>query len=157
MKVVLLQDLRGLGRKDDVRNVSDGYARNFLISRGIAKPATGKDIRKIDAAKHDLAEANVRVGEILTELNRETQTAPIKVFIKTGDKGEVFSSVKEAEVQEALIAAKPQFGTLKFKIELGEHIKELGIYEISINAGRGVRNTFKIEVGSKNQRVEGGE
>lgn len=146
MKVVLLQDLRGLGRKDDVRNVSDGYARNFLIPRGVVKLATSKDLQKLDTARHELAEANTKAGEMLEELHRETQSAPISVPIETGEKGEIFSSLKEEDVRRALITAKPQLAELKLQIELEKHIKDLGIHEAGINAGRGVRNTFKIKI-----------
>ena len=148
MKIILLKDLRGLGRKDDVKNVPDGYARNFLIPQGIAKLATGKELKKIDTEKHNLAETDARVGEMLEELHRETQSAPIGVPIKTGEKGEIFSSMKEADVRQALMAAKPQLSALEFKIELGKHIKEIGIHEARINAGRGIKNTFKIKIES---------
>jgi len=149
MKIILLKDLRGLGRKDDVRSVSDGYARNFLIPQGIVKPATSKELKKINTQKENLAETDIQIGEMLGELHRETEFAPINVPIKTGKKGEIFSSVKEADIREALLTAKPQLGVLKFEIELEKHIKEVGIHEAGINAGRGIKNTFKIVVSSE--------
>ncbi len=149
MKIILLKDLRGLGRKDDIRNVSDGYARNFLIPQGVAKPATSRELEKINTQKESLAKTDIQIGEMLGELHRETESAPISVPIKMGKKGEIFSSVKEVDIRKALLTAKPQLGVLKFEIELEKHIKEVGIHEAGINAGRGIKNTFKIEVKAK--------
>ena len=146
MKIVLIKDLKGLGRKDDVKNVSDGYARNFLIPHGVAKLATGKELEKIGVEKQNLAEMDARVREVLEELHRKTQSAPIGVPIKTGSRGEIFSSIKEADVRQALMTVEPRLGGFEFDIKLEKHIKKAGIHEAEINAGRGVKNTFKIEV-----------
>jgi large subunit ribosomal protein L9 len=146
MKVVLIKDLRGLGRKDDVKNVPDGYARNFLIPHGVVKPATGKELERLDIKKQNLKDANAKIEKILKELHRETQSAPISVPIKTGSKGEIFSSIKEAEVRQVLMGVEPRLGNFEFDIKLEKHIKDLGVHEIEINAGRGIKNTLKIKI-----------
>ena len=131
MKVVLLQDVEGQGKKDDLINVSDGYARNFLFPKKLAVEADAKvlnDIKNKEAAKQ-------RRIELEKQAARDTAAKLagllVKIRIKEGADGKFYGSVTTKDISEAL---SEQFGidVDKRKIVLGESIKSYGTYTVDV-------------------------
>ena len=146
MKVILLQDVKTLGKKGDTVEINDGYARNFLFPQKLAveaKPGTLKEIEKKRAAQEAreaeaLAEAKARADSLKGRV--------IELKIKCGSQGRLYGSVTTAEVAEAL---EKQYGYAadKRRIDLGDPIREVGDREISIRLHPGVSTTMVLRVG----------
>ena len=146
MRVVFLKDIKGVGRTNEIKNVSDGYARNFLIPKGLAKPATEGDITRVQKIEASDKDKIAMTKEALRTLQKETESAPIKLYIKTGKKGEIFSSVKGPDIESVLLREKPHLSQLEIKIKTPKPIKELGPQKIEISAPQGIKNYFYIEI-----------
>lgn len=145
MKVILLSDVKALGKKDQVVNVSDGYARNMLMPKGLAVPADSKNMNALKVRKkveEKIAAENLAEAEALAaSLNDKKVTVGIKV----GAGGRVFGSVSTKEIAEAI---QDQLGITvdKKKMNLPAPIKELGITEVSIRLHPQVAAVVKVEV-----------
>ena len=145
MKVVLLKDVKNVGKRDDILNVSDGYARNFLFPQKLAveaKPGTLKEIERKRAAQ------DAREAELRTEALAKAELLKNKIIVlqvKCGDKGRLYGSVTAAEVAEAL---EKQHGIKadKRKIDIGDPIRETGIREISVWLYSGTTTPMKLNV-----------
>ena len=131
MKVILLQDVKGKGKKDEIVNVSDGYARNFLFPRKLAAEADAKilnDIKNKEAAK-------IRRIELEKQAARETaeklQTLLVKIPIQSGADGKLYGSVGTKDIAEAL-AAQHGVEIDKRKIVLDSPIKAYGTYTVDV-------------------------
>ena len=131
MQVVLLQDVKGTGKKGDLVNVSDGYANNFLIKKNLATPATKENINTAKMAKK--AEAHKKQVELddARALQAEVNGKTVKLAVKVGENKKLFGSITAKEIAVAL---KDQHGfdVDKKKIILSEPIRELGQYEVDI-------------------------
>lgn len=142
MKVILKQDVKGQGKKGELVQVSDGYARNFLLPRGLAVEADAQamnDLRNKESAKqHHL---QVEKQEALAAANA-VEGKTVKVTAKAGQSGKLFGSVTSKEVAEAL---NGQYGIVidKRKIVMGD-IKAFGSYQAELKFNQGV--TAKITV-----------
>ncbi len=130
MKVILLQDVKAQGKKGDVIDVNDGYARNFLIARGLAEEATPKAIKDINSRKQaeqfHLEQEKQRMREIAEKL----KSAPVTVRVKSGETGKIFGSVTSKEIADAL--AEQGLDVDKKKIVLKEPIKLTGTYTLDV-------------------------
>ena len=145
MKVVLLKDVKNVGKRDEILNVSDGYARNFLFPQKMAAEATPgvlKEIEKKRAAQDareaaQLAEAQERAKELKGKI--------ITLKIKCGEKGRLYGSVTAAEVAAAL-EKQQGFAVDRRKIDLGDPIREVGDRPISIRLHTGVSTQMILRV-----------
>ena len=137
MKVILLQDVKALGKKGDVVNVSDGYARNMLLKKGIGKEANGQNINEEKVAKENL--------EAAKKLAEEMKDKEIRVSVKAGEGGRVFGSVSTKEIAEEI---KKQLGYEidKKKILLDAPVKALGYTEIGIKLHTKVTAKMRVHV-----------
>ena len=131
MKVVLLQDVKGQGKKDDLINVSDGYARNFLFPKKLAVEADAKvlnDIKNKEAAKQRRIELEKQAARDTAEKRAGTL---VKIKVKEGADGKFYGSVTTKDIAEAL---KEQCGIEvdKRKVVLGENIKGYGTYTVDV-------------------------
>ena len=126
MKVIFLQDVKGSGKKGEVKNVSDGYARNFLIGKGLAVEATAKNMNLLDgqkaSAQHKKDVEKQNAEEIAAAINGKT----VKAAAKAGNGGKLFGSVTAGNIAELI---EKQFGKKidKKKISLKTDIKNFGI------------------------------
>ena len=139
MKVILTQDVRGQGKRGQMIDVSDGYARNFLLPRKLAQEATADNIntmRMNDKAK-ERAEA--------LDLRNRMKDMTIVVTAKGGGAGRLFGSVTNTEVSEAL-AKQAGIQLDKRKIVLDEPIKAVGVYTVKCKLGYEINAELKIEV-----------
>ena len=145
MKVVLLKDVKNMGKRDDILNVSDGYARNFLFPQKLAAEATPGALKEIQRKR---AAQDAREAELLAEAKNKAAALKDKVItleVKCGEKGRLYGSVTSAEVAEAL---EKQHGVQvdKRKIDIGDPIRETGMRTISVWLYSGVTTPMKLDV-----------
>ncbi len=145
MKVVLLKDVKNVGKRDDILTVSDGYARNFLFPQKLAAEATPGALKEIQRKR---AAQDAREAELKAEAQAKAELLKNKVIVlqvKCGEKGRLYGSVTSAEVAEAL---EKQHGVKadKRKIDLGEPIREVGIREISVWLYAGITTKMKLDI-----------
>ena len=144
MKVVLLQDVKALGKKGDVVEVSEGYARNFLLTKKYAVEATPANLNtlKLQKANADriAAEQLAEAKDIAAKLENVTVT----VAIKAGENGKTFGSVSSKEIAQEL--EKQGLEVDKKKIVLPDPIKEFGKYEVKVKLHKDVQANVKVNV-----------
>ena len=145
MKVVLLKDVRNMGKRDDIVYVSDGYARNFLFPQKLAAEATPGTLKEIERKR---AAQDAREAELKAEAQAKAELLKNKVIVlqvKCGEKGRLYGSVTSAEVAEAL---EKQHGIKadKRKIDIGDPIREVGMREISVWLYTGITTKMKLDV-----------
>jgi len=146
MKVVFVKDAAKIGRKGEVKDVSDGYAHNFLIPKGFAVIATGQIQNKLQKEQREAEAKAMREMEKLQALKRELEKRTFTVHVKVGDKGQVFGGVREKDIAEA-INSKMNLQIDKHAVELDLPIKTLGEYSVTAKLGQQIaaRATIKVE------------
>jgi len=130
MQVILREDVKALGKMGDVVNVKDGYARNFLIPKGIAVEADPRNIKTLEHEKRKIQEAANRAKTSAEELASKLSSVKIAISAKAGEEDKLFGSVTAMDIADAL--KKEGFDIDKKKISLGEPIKRLGNYAVNI-------------------------
>lgn len=145
MKVIFLQDVKGSGKKGEVKTVADGYARNMLLPKGYAVEATAKNMNLLEGQK---ASAQHKIGlEIAAakEAAAKVKGKKVKISAKAGSNGKLFGSVTAGNVADAL---NEQFGVKvdKKKIALSTDIKNFGSYTAVIKFYNGITETIDIDV-----------
>ncbi len=131
MKVILLQDVKTVGKKGEIVEVSDAYARNVLLKKGQGKEATGKNINDLKlhrANEEKLAQAALDSARELAEKLKGRQ---VEIAVKTGEKGRVFGSVSSKEIAEE-IKAQLGYEVDRKKIQLASPIRDLGVTLVSV-------------------------
>ena len=146
MKVVLLKDVKGTGKKGEVKEVADGFAKNFLLKNNFAKVANNSALNenKIqkDAEKFHKAQEISAAKELAKKINGQT----IKLSIKCGSSGKTFGSVTSKEISEELL--KKNIDIDKKKIDLKEPIKAVGTYEVVARIYPEISAKFFVEINS---------
>ncbi len=144
MKVVLLTDVKGTGKKGEIKEVADGYAQNFLLKTGKARKADNGAISENKMKK----EANDYHKEMQKQdaiaLAQKINGTKILVKIKCGDNGKTFGSITSKEIADEL--NKKGFDIDKRKIELKEPLKTIGLYDVSAKLHPEVSAKFKVEI-----------
>lgn len=130
MKVILLQDIENLGKRYDVKDVKDGYARNLLLPKGLVKIANEEAMLWLKAQKAKEEEKAEEVLKKAQELASRIDGQEVIVMVKVGDEGQLFESVNAQKIFEEL--KKMGLEIKKSQIELKEPIKELGEYPIKV-------------------------
>jgi len=145
MRVIFLKDVKGVGRTGDVKAVKDGYARNFLIPKGVARPATEANVEDLSSQIESSRESLDALQAYFVELQQASLKSPLVFTVKVGERGEVFSSVSSEEVKERLVKEYPRLKEAHIKIE-ADHIRELGRHQVDVDLGRGIKGSILIEV-----------
>ncbi|WRS28057.1 50S ribosomal protein L9 [Oscillospiraceae bacterium MB08-C2-2] len=148
MKVILQQDVQGSGKKGDVVNVSDGYARNFLLKKGLAIQANAQAMQEVkskEAAKQHKIDMEVQEANKLADLLKDKT---IKVTAKAGAGGKLFGSVTAKEIADEL---KKQLNVTadKRKIVLENEIKAFGTYPVEVKLYQGISANLFVMVGEE--------
>jgi len=145
MKVILLKDIKSLGKKGEIKEVADGYARNFLLPHSLAVEASAGNVKNLmqemQAKLHreELEEAKAR--ETAGRLNELL----ITLRAKTGDGGRLFGSITDREIADEILKASG-ITVDKKQIEMKEHIKALGDYSVPIRLYHGVTATVRVKI-----------
>jgi len=149
MKVILLADIKGVGKKDQVINASDGYARNFLFPKKLAVEANSENMSKLKAKNDSNAYKKSLEKEAAEKLAQKIKGILLKISVKTGENGKIFGSITSKEIADNL---KEQYKIEidKKKIDLKEPIKTLGSFEVNIKLYEGVIGKLKMQMIGKN-------
>lgn len=145
MKVLLEQDVKGTGKKGEIVDVSDGYARNFLLPRKLATPADAQAINAASISKSAAAHKKFQAGVAARELAKQLEGVVITVKAKVGENGHLFGSITGKEIAAALLEQK-QVEVDKKKISLPDPIRALGEYTIRISVYESTFSNIKVIV-----------
>jgi large subunit ribosomal protein L9 len=145
MKIVLREDVETLGRKGDLLDVADGYARNFLVPRGLAIVATKGVVQQSEAMRRNRQIKDVRDREAAQEVASRLSGAPIEVKARAGEGGKLFGSVTTADIVAA-VQARSGIELDRRKLELAEPLKTLGPAEVAVQLHPEVTATITVEV-----------
>ena len=150
MKVILLQDVENLGKKDDIKRVADGYARNFLMPRNLVKLATKKALKELEKLKKLTTQKSEEELKIIQGITSKIDRQEIEIPVKIKKTGEIYGSITPTKISEVL--KKSGFDIKKKQIKLKETIKKLGEYPITITFDHGLEAEVKIIVIEKNPK-----
>ena len=145
MKVILLEDVKSLGKKGEIVNVSDGYARNFIIpkKKGVEATAANLNTLKLQKANEEKkAQENLEHAQALA---KELENATVEIKIRAGEGGKLFGSISSKEIAAA-ICEQYQLEVDKKKIVLDEPIKELGEHTVKIKLHKDVSAQVTVQV-----------
>lgn len=148
MKVILLENIKNVGKKDEVINASDGYARNFLFPKKLAVEANAENMSKLksreDSSKYKKNQEKKQAEEIAQKL----KGIMLKIKVKSGENGKIFGGVTTKEISDEL-KKQYEINVDKKKILLAENIKNLGTTIVDIKLYEGVIGKLKVDVISK--------
>lgn len=144
MKVIFLKDVKGQGKKGEIKEVSEGYANNFLIPRGLAIRANEGSIRQQEHHKAAEARRKEQEREEARELAKKLEAVTLTMKTKAGEGGRLFGSITSKHIAEEL--EKLGYRIDKRKIELGDPIRSLGVTQVPIRLHPEVTATLKVSV-----------
>ncbi|MEG0128424.1 50S ribosomal protein L9 [Clostridium sp.] len=145
MKVILKADVKGTGKKGEVINASDGYARNFLFPKGLAVEATTGNMKSHDIQKAAEAKRKAEELDAAKELAKKISDLTVSLKVKTGDNGKVFGSVTSKDIAEAL---EKEHGIKvdKKKVDIKDAIKTVGVYTVDVKVYPEVIGKLKVNI-----------
>lgn len=144
MKVILKSDVKKLGSKGDIVKVSDGYARNFLMPKGLAEEATQSNLNELQH-KEKIQERKYQENRAgAEELAGKLEEKDFVISVKAGENGRLFGSVTTKDIAKAV--KKEGFKIDKRKIDLSDHIKSLGVHKVNVKIFKDVEATLKVKV-----------
>lgn len=145
MKVILLENIKGVGKKDDVINAADGHARNYLLPRKLAIEANAENMSKLNNKKDSNSHKKDLEKQAAEEIAKKIKEIKLEIRVKAGENGKIFGGVTSKEISENL---KEQYKITidKKKIDLKENIKHLGTFEVSIKLYEGVIGKLSVIV-----------
>lgn len=144
MKVIFLQDVKGQGKKGEVKNVSEGYAQNFLIPRGLVRPATEGNVKTLEQQTAAEQKRKAQEKEDAIQLGKKLEEITVELKAKAGEGGRLFGAITSKQVADAL--EKTGVKLDKRKIEMPEPIRSLGVTQVSVKLHPEVKSTLKVHV-----------
>ncbi|MBS4022060.1 MAG: 50S ribosomal protein L9 [Dethiobacter sp.] len=144
MKVILIQDVKALGKKGEIKEVAEGYARNFLIPRGLVIEATASNLNRRQAEGKKQDQQLARLQDEAQKLARKINGQSVEITARTGEGGRLFGSVTSSDI--ALALQKKNITVDKRKIELDEPIKSLGTHSVRIRLHQHVIASLEVVV-----------
>lgn len=145
MKVILLQDVKALGKKGEVVNVNDGYARNFILPKKLGVEANGKNLNDLKLQKNNEANVAQEHLDAAKKLAEELKAGKVVLTMKVGEGGRTFGSVSSKEIAEA-VKEQMHLDIDKKKIQLKEQIKTLGTHIVSVKLHPEVTAELNVSV-----------
>lgn len=144
MKVILIDEIRGLGTRGDIVTVKDGYARNYLLPKNLAREATPGNLKSIEQERKKWALLAQKEKEIAAKAAEAVKGAKVVVQKRVGENGQLFGSVTSNEIADALHAKG--FEVDKRRIELARPIKSLGTHDVEVRLHHDVSAQIQVEV-----------
>ncbi len=144
MNIILTENVEGLGTIGDLVNVKPGYARNFLIPKGMALEANTRNVKELEHQKRQMERKMQRVMQAVEVLKSRIEGTKIEVTHRASEEGKLFGSVTSMEIEEKLVAAGIEID--RRKIQLPEPIKTLGKHEVPIKLDAGIIATVEVNV-----------
>lgn len=145
MKVILLESIKGVGKKDEIINASDGYARNFLFPKKLAVEANKENLSKLNSKNESKEFKKQTEKNSAEELAEEIKKTNLTIKVKAGENQKIFGGVTAKEISENL-SKQYKIEVDKKKIELKETIKTLGTFSVNIKLYEGVNAKLKVNV-----------
>lgn len=145
MKVIFLQDVKGRGKKGEVKNVADGYAQNFLIKQGLAVEATNASMKALEGQKNKEKKEAAEELAKSKELKEVLEKLTVELKAKSGEGGRLFGSITSKQIAEALQKAH-NIKVDKRKIEMDDAIRALGYTNVPVKLHPEVTATLKVHV-----------
>lgn len=150
MKIILREDIEKLGKMGDVVNVKDGYARNFLLPKGLAYIATEGAIKRIEAEKRRAEKRSEKERQLAEEIAAQIADVQLTIPMKVGEEGKLYGSVSQQMIANELQARG--FNVDKRQIIIEEPIKTLGIFDVKVKLHSEVIPTLKVWVINEEQQ-----
>ena len=144
MKVIFLQDVKGQGKKGEIKNVSEGYAQNFLIPRGLVRTATEGNVRTLEQQTAAELKRKAQEKEDAIQLGKKLEEITVELKAKAGEGGRLFGAITSKQVADALEKSGVKLD--KRKIEMPEPIRSLGVTQVSVKLHPEVKSTLKVHV-----------
>lgn len=145
MKVLLLQDVKGLGKKGEICEVKDGYGKNFLIAKKMADFATNEVINRYKAEQKRAAEQAAENQALMEMAAKKIEAITLKIQQKVGANGSLYGAITKEDIAKEL-AQKHRLEIDKKTIELKNPIKSTGMNEVEVKLGHGIHAVLKIDV-----------
>ena len=145
MKVILKADIKGVGKKNEVINASDGYARNFLFPKNLAVEANAENMAKLQAQKDSNQFKKDTEKEDAKKVAEKMKNIMVRITVKAGENGKIFGGVSAKDIAENL-EKQHNIKIDKKKIDLKETIKTLGVHIIDVKLYEGVMGKIKVDV-----------
>ncbi|TCJ17758.1 50S ribosomal protein L9 [Flaviaesturariibacter flavus] len=145
MDIILIQDVDNLGGKNELVKVKNGYARNFLLPRGLAVEATPSNRKQLAERQKVAAKKEAAMLAQIQEVIAKLQEGPVTVGAKTGTSGKIFGSVTSLQISRAIRDQKG-YDIDRKKITISDDVKELGSYKAAIDFGNGHHSEVTFEV-----------
>ena len=148
MKVILLDNIKGVGKKDQIINASDGYARNFLFPKKIAVEANNENMAKLKAKENSNQYKKSVEKEEAQKLAETLKGILLKINVKAGENGKIFGSITSKEIADNL-NTQYKIEVDKKKIDLKEPIKAVGTSSVTIKLYEGVTGTLRVQINNE--------
>ena len=145
MKVILTQDVKGLGKKDQLVNASDGYARNYLLPKKLAVEPTANNINLMNQKNESIRNKKIKDIELAQKVVEKLKEIDLDFKVKTGDNGKLFGAITSKEIAQEL---NDRYGIEvdKKKVVMAEPIKCVGSYEVEIKLYANISGKLKVSV-----------
>ena len=145
MKVILLKDVKKVGKKDQTVEVSDGYARNMIIPKGLGLPASAENLNNLKLKNKNEEKKEEKLRGIANENKEKIESSKIVLFIKAGSNGKTFGSITSKEIAEEVKNAL-KIDVDKKDVLLDESLKNIGTYDVKIKLHKDIVAILKVEV-----------
>ena len=145
MKVILLEDVKSLGKKGDLVDVNEGYARNFILKKNLGMEATNKNLNDLKLKKANQDKLSQEILDAARALAKEIETKEISIAIKVGEGGKIFGSISSKEIVEEL-KKQTDITIEKKKLQLPTPIKTLGTHDVPVKLHPKVTGKLKVVV-----------
>lgn len=144
MKVIFLQDVKGQGKKGQVKEVSEGYAQNFLLPKGLVKPATQGNVKTLENQSAAELKRKQQEKEEAIQLGKKLEEMTVGLKAKSGEGGRLFGAITSKQIAEAMQGLGVKID--KRKIELNDPIRTLGVTQVTVKLHPEVKTTLKVQV-----------
>lgn len=144
MKVIFLKDVKGQGKKGEIKDVSEGYAQNFLMPRGLVRPATEGNVKTLEQQTAAELKRKAQEKEEAVQLGKKLEEMTVQLKAKAGEGGRLFGAITSKQVAEAL--EKLGIKLDKRKIEMHDPIRTLGVTQVPVKLHPEVKSTLKVHV-----------
>ncbi|WP_048718142.1 50S ribosomal protein L9 [Bacillus sp. 522_BSPC] len=145
MKVIFLKDVKGKGKKGELKNVADGYAHNFLLKQGLAVEANASAVSTLNAQKKKEEKQAMEELEKAKELKEKLEKVTVELHAKSGEGGRLFGSITSKQIADEL-NKKHQIKIDKRKIDLNDAIRSLGVTKVPVKLHHEVSATLNVHV-----------
>lgn len=143
MEVIFIKDLKNQGKKGEIKEVKDGYAKNYLIKNGYAIAKNTENLKKLEKEKKEAFQKEQELISLAKNLKEQLEKETLKFKVKTGEKDKVFGSISQKQIKDSL---DQKYKINKNQINIISPIASLGFHEVEINLYKDIKAIVKVEV-----------